>query len=261
MINSHLHDLRKAEFDLVCAKLPFALNDRSVLEVGSGTGFQLDLLKSSFKRAMGIDVNESNLRESRTKDVILYDGKNIPFDTSEFNTLYSSNCLEHIPHLVDIDSEFHRVLDKEGFAVHVLPSHIWKFWTLIAFYANWPFRIMHITKRLMGTQVIVTETPSEVNPDDVNCAPQSRSQKIAGLFFPERHGERGSRFTEFFYFHPSWWKRFFKKHNWEIVTCMPVGLFYTGESFYGSKLSIERRKNLARTLGSACTLYILKKKQ
>lgn len=260
MNNSHLHDLRKAEYDLVCSKFPFASQERSVLEIGSGTGYQLGLLKASFQRAMGIDIDESNLRNSRTKDVIVYDGKNIPFEANAFTTLYSSNCLEHIPHLDAIDGEFHRVLSDDGYAVHVLPSHIWRFWSIVTFYAYWPVRILNIGKRLLGIRPKVSEAPKEVDQEHAHSALQSRGQKIAGLFFPDRHGERGNRLTEFFYFHPFWWKNFFKKQNWEIVSCVPVGLFYTGESVYGTKINIEQRKRLSRVLGSACYIYVLKQK-
>jgi len=257
---SHLHELRQEEFKLAMAHLPFRTADREVLEIGSGTGFQLTLLKEVFKKATGIDIEESNLRGNMSDHVVIYNGREIPFTAESVDTIYSSNVLEHIPHLDSISDEFLRVLNRDGYMIHILPSHIWRFWSVVAFYAKIPQRIWNIFKR---TVLRIKPEPVAMDNSDqihhVNTQPKGVKEKIFGMLFPERHGERGNRFTEIFYFHPNWWKRFFKRHSWEVVACKPIGLFYTGESFFGNKLSVRKRKSMARTFGSACYIFILKK--
>ena len=70
-----------------------------------------------------------------------YDGYTLPFGDREFEIVYSSNLLEHVPHLVDFQREIHRVLRPGGCVVHVLPSSSWRFWTNVTHvirYRSWP---------------------------------------------------------------------------------------------------------------------------
>ena len=60
-----------------------------------------------------------------------YDGFTIPFDDNYFDIVFSSNVLEHIPHVVEFQKELHRVLKPSGKAVHLLPSSRWRLYTNI----------------------------------------------------------------------------------------------------------------------------------
>jgi SAM-dependent methyltransferase len=58
-----------------------------------------------------------------------YDGRQIPFEDGTFDVVFSSNVLEHVPHVVEFQKEIHRVLKPDGVVVHVLPSSSWRVWT------------------------------------------------------------------------------------------------------------------------------------
>lgn len=250
----HRHSKRECELKSVFSRINVNTADLSVLEIGSGTGYQLELLSLIFEKAKGIDIEESNYRDFRSNSVIVYDSKNIPFSEDSFDCVFSSNTLEHIPHLEEIDKEINRVLKNDGIAIHILPTHIWRFWTIITHYFTLPERIF----RMLTRKKTATARPGENLKRDMP-APLGIKYKLLEVIFPSRHGERGNRFTELFYFHPNWWLSFFKKQNWEIIDSFPVGLFYTGNSILGESLSLVKRITIAKVLGSACHTYVLRK--
>jgi SAM-dependent methyltransferase len=102
-----------------------------ILEIGAGTGWQAKVLASQGYDVSAIDVPYSNYRENRIWPVIDYDGKNIPFKDNTFDIVFSSNVLEHILHIYEFQKEIHRVLKPSTWAIHVLPSGSWRFWTNI----------------------------------------------------------------------------------------------------------------------------------
>jgi hypothetical protein len=63
--------------------------------------------------------------------------------------------------------------------------------------------------------------------------------------------------TELWLFHPQWWRRNFRENGFEVIHDEPMGLFYSGNMLLGSRLSIDARKRLAASLGSACHLFKL----
>ena len=50
-----------------------------------------------------------------------YDGKTLPFETNSQDAVYSSHCLEHIPHYVKAIQEWHRVTKVGGHIITVVP--------------------------------------------------------------------------------------------------------------------------------------------
>jgi hypothetical protein len=40
-----------------------------------------------------------------------------------------------------------------------------------------------------------------------------------------------------------------------VLYDQPIGLFYTGNAFFGGRIGVARRERLARVLGSACHVY------
>ncbi len=122
----HLEALRKREVNLLRASLP---PRGRLLEIGAGSGWQSRALASMGYKVSAIDVAASNFADQRVWPVSDYDGHTIPFDDAQFNIIFSSNVLEHIPHVRQFQAEIRRVLADEGVAVHAVPSSAWRFWT------------------------------------------------------------------------------------------------------------------------------------
>jgi SAM-dependent methyltransferase len=77
---------------------------------------------------------------------------------------------------------------------------------------------------------------------------------------PLRHGEHAANaFSEVLYFQRRWWRRLFLSTGWTIVYEGGNDLFYTGCSIADSHLTIRRRHELSKVLGSACHVFVLSK--
>ena len=124
----HLESIRRYELDLVIDLLH---RNGRVLEIGAGTGWQAQIFSKRGYDVAAIDLASSCYKEHRVWPIIDYDGEHIPFVDKSFDIIFTSSVLEHVPHLIDFQKEIHRVLKPDGYAIHVVPSGSWRFWTNI----------------------------------------------------------------------------------------------------------------------------------
>lgn len=238
-----------------------------VLEIGSGTGFQLKFLKERARCAVGIDIKSSIFRENQTEDIIEYDGRNIPFNDSSFDMVFSSNVLEHIRDIDGFLVEMKRVLKDNGIGVHILPSRSWRLFTSI-FYYPWMLlsgieAIVKMKKGLLTGSNLQQKmmnklSESEKLGDIMQGKVRNKYSYFLHIMLPPRHGVRGNGFSELWYFSPKWWIREFRRNGWEIVNVFPTGLFYFGHDLFRFKIPIKSRQRLQKYLGSACNTFIVK---
>jgi SAM-dependent methyltransferase len=243
---TYLNLIRENEFRETFDKVNINTKSLSVLEIGSGTGYQLQLLKEKFKKAIGLDVEDSNYASIKTENVIFYDGINIPFENETFDVIFSSNTLEHVSEIDELEAELRRVLKPDGICIHILPSHFWRFWSTLTHYIALP---RFVYQYLFSKEKKIYTTHLKMSFTDL----------VFAFFFPPRHGERGNRFTEIYYFRPAWWLNHFQKNNWHIKNCFSTGFFYTGNTIFGMKISFKNRKKMSKILGSSCYTYVLTK--
>lgn len=241
----YLREIRTVELKKVMEYIP---PGSVILEIGSGAGWQARELASHGFTVEGIDVigNEVNYdyRDERVWNVKVYDGHNIPFPDQHFDVIFSSNVLEHIPHVKQFQGEIRRVLKDNGLCIHILPGSGWRFWTSVAFYA---VRIRNLFMPSKG---------SSASKSEGGVTHQAFS---IGRLFPPLHGERGNALSELYLFSIRAWESLFKKTNWEILAVKKNNLFYTGELFFGKKLSLEARERWSYILGSSCNIFLLRK--
>lgn len=220
-----------------------------LLEVGAGTGFQAKVLAEAGFEVSAIELASSPYRDERVFPVLDYDGVNLPFEDESFDIVFSSNVLEHVPHIDTFLVELHRVLAPQGICVHVLPTTGWRFWSTLSHY---PWVLKRIWMLMSGRRII--DAKGSRRPK----LPRSASS-WAGTLFPARHGEHGNAFTEAFHFSAATWRRRFKNGGFIVLSERPAGLFYTNAALFGGALPLGTRERLARGLGSACRIYVLRK--
>lgn len=82
-----------------------------ILDVGCGNSPYKSLLPKNLKY-IGLDYNmaQENFDYINPKDVILYDGKDFPFENNSFDYLYHTETLEHIKEPAHFLKECNRVL-------------------------------------------------------------------------------------------------------------------------------------------------------
>lgn len=247
-----LHEIRERELNKaiieILTRLP-SENQKTLLEIGAGTGRQAKILSSKGFSVKAIDLPNSAYKHLREFEVTEYDGDILPCSTASIDIIFSSNVLEHIKNIDAFLKETYRVGRKNGIIIHILPTPSWRYWSNATYYP-WLLKKLFIhMKNFLGPKASLrahTETYKNTN--------------LFSILYPHRHGEQGNAFSEIYYFSEYWWTKKFTAHNFHIKKVLPNDIFYTNASLLGSLIPINIRKYLARLLGSSCYIYILEKK-
>jgi SAM-dependent methyltransferase len=245
----YLDEIRRLELEII---LPLFPPGARILEVGGGTGRQaLELSRRGFDVA-AIDLASSAYAAQRVFPILDYDGTTIPLPDASVDVVFSSNVLEHVGDLARMHREIRRVLNPNGTCIHVLPTHAWRFWTVLSGYPD-------------AVAYLLTSAPSLL-PQALPRGPECRlaaawyqtARGVGGRLLPRRHGERGNTISEIWLFHPSWWRRNFRENGFAIIHDAPMGVFFTGNMLLGPRLGVARRRQLAAVLGSTAHAFALK---
>jgi SAM-dependent methyltransferase len=240
-----LNRIRTAEIETIVARFPAG---GRVLEIGAGTGRQALEVRRLGYEVEAIEIPDSNYNQDRLFPITDYDGRHIPFPDATFDVVFSSNVLEHVRDLEQLEDEIKRVLRPGGICVHVLPTHRWRFWTTLSAF---PAAFQKVAA--------MRADPGRARGITGFVALLGRALRtLLSPFFPTRHGERGNAFSELWLFHPRRWRRHFRAAGFEILRDDPMGLHYTGHLVLGDRRSIEQRREMANRYGSACHLFELR---
>ena len=101
------------------AALSIRPTDR-VLEIGSGNGSLLSILKTRSNNVVGLDINP--LVEDHP--LVIGDGRHLPFRGGAFDVVISSHTLEHIDDLQTVFEEIDRVTKPGGKGFHLFPANV-----------------------------------------------------------------------------------------------------------------------------------------
>ncbi|MES2176529.1 MAG: class I SAM-dependent methyltransferase [Gemmatimonadota bacterium] len=249
-----IRQIREREFRQV-QRLVAPAGKGKLLEIGAGAGWQAKALAESGLDVVAIDVGTSEYGEARVFPVLLYDGKHIPLDDASVDVVFSSNVLEHVPHVRAFQDEIARVLQPNGFAVHMMPTTSWRVWTSVAHYVHivkWLYGRVAGASPAAGAPVVSGETPAVVPP------PGGKLTRLLRLAFPYSHGEIASPVSELWLFNKLRWTRLFQQAGWTVEHVESNDLFYTGYLVFGSQLAMAQRESLSALLGGSCNAYVVR---
>ena len=241
----YLNHLRRSEIRDV---LPLFPQRARVLEFGSGTGEQARFLAEQGFDVVALDLATSNYASERTYPVEDYDGHHIPLEDNSVDVIFSSNVLEHVENFEEICAEFQRVLRPNGFAVHVLPTTTWRFWSFIT-------GALDSIKAAAELPLCVIR--SRQTGDRKSQIVRQLRHAVSG-FVPRPHGTSHNGFVELWAFSRKGWRRKFNRCGFEITNERPIGIFYSGTMLLGGNFSMERRRQLGRVFGSSTRVYVVK---
>jgi len=255
---SYLETLRLSELERVLTEIKSEKPKGGIiLEIGAGTGWQAKKMAGNGYHVEAIDIADSAYSIHRICPIINYDGNYIPFPCNHFDVVFSSNVLEHIPHVSEFQIEIKRVLKPDGIAVHVLPSASWRFWTNVAHY---PFVFKTIIKTVYS-KIMSIKGRGKYNEVKSNKTAKmkhvSKKELIKNALCCQRHGEIGNALSELYYFSRYRWSELFRHTGWKIKNCFSTNLFYTGHIIFGPSISIRLRQILSCLLGSSCHVFVL----
>lgn len=249
MIVDHAHLIRLRLAEIESVREWFKPKMR-VLEIGGGNGFQASVLSSWGCDVASIDLPGNAAEQERYHPVQEYDGSRIPFPDASFDVVFSSNVLEHIQPVADMLTETRRVLKGGGMAIHILPSPFWRLWTSLAHY---PFLVKCVLSRLQ-----VGSTKSQLAPVRDALRKRGIGFAVKRVLSSGAHGEYPGALSELYFFRRRRWLLLFKKTGFEPLMVSTNRLFYTGYAIFPTWPLILRRR-MARVLGSACHIFVLKK--
>jgi SAM-dependent methyltransferase len=230
-----LETLRLAEIARVAPLMP---SGARVLEIGAGTGTQTLALRRLGFEVLAIDLADSNYATDQQVAITIYDGAHLPAADASIDVVYSSNVLEHVERLDALFAEMRRVMRPDARAIHVLPTHGWRFWSLLSAF---PAAVQTAIDRRHG--------------------PWRRiARHMAAPFFQRAHGAEGGVLGELWRFRPARWRARFAQAGFEIERDCPMGLFYTGHMVRGANWPLDRRARAARWAGSACHLFVMRRR-
>jgi SAM-dependent methyltransferase len=243
----YLHSIRRAELEIVLDRHGALFAGADILEIGSGTGLQLQMLRAIGRSAEGVEI-AGGPRGNRVVDGIRdYDGIHLPFADRSFDLVFSSNVIEHVTHEAELHADLRRVLRPGGRALHLVPSAAWRILTSGTHYPA------------LACMVLGGGGPGAAGASDAATPPRRRGpwRLLAGALVSPRHGERGNRFTEAWHFSKPAWRRRFSQLGWTVESIEPTGLLYSGYGLFAGRLPLDFRLRLGALAGSACWICLM----
>lgn len=224
-----------------------------ILEVGAGFGWQAERLSERGLEVTALDIESSKYTRYSAYPIQLYDGSKLPFPDNSFDVVYSSQMLHEVPDQEAFLKEQARVLKPEGTLIHSLPSAQVR---ILGVLLHHVWAVQEGLRRLRGVSAA-----TELEKTDELEAPIAA--KLLGYLrhalFPMRVGTRGTWLHEIFWFTEAGWRSLFTRSGLAVKAVRRSGLCYSPHTLLGSNLSLDRRRKLARTVGSS-SLFIFAKR-
>jgi len=253
----HLESLRRHEGEIALSVLrSIKPPPARLIEIGGGSGWQAQEFAKAGYDVLSFDIASTEYAGNRIFPVETYDGHHLPVEAGLADIVYSSNVLEHIPHVVAFQEELKRVLKPDGVALHLLPTATWRLWTSITHYP-WVAKktVAHLARRRPASPT----SPAAGTAEPGRHAGPGGLAALRNNLIPPRHGEFGNVLSEHYYFSRWRWQRMFRQTGWRIARYTTNGLPYTGHSLLGPMLPLTVRRRLSSALGSACHVFLLTK--
>ncbi|MGH9772810.1 MAG: class I SAM-dependent methyltransferase [Candidatus Acidiferrales bacterium] len=142
------HEVRKMEFERTLEHVHLGRGS-TVLELGSGDGFQLALLRERFGGVFSVDPKHAPADDAQRFTYAAAEA--LPFGDCTFDLIFSNCVLEHLNDRRRGMQEAVRVLKPGGYMAHVVPARFWKVASLCLNPIGYPLRVAekwHATRKL-----------------------------------------------------------------------------------------------------------------
>ena len=260
---TYKYRLRRRELKIFFFKFPKKIF-KEVLELGAGDGFQSTILTNYASRLISTDINPDLLAKKSTNSIEyrICDAEEFEniFKEKQFDFIFSSNLLEHLPYPQKALNSIYNKLKDDGLTIHVMPNPLWKIINLVSYI---PYNILRILKS--RTNKTNNKRPSQVVRNKNNDIKRQfgnnpkiirkKKSRLYRLFIQKIHGASSNHLKELYDFSRFRWKKEFKKANFEIIKIIN-GIVSSG---YGFRFNYIRE--ILEKIGiSTEYIYIAKKK-
>ncbi len=240
-----LHRFREREFQLIFQNCPDDLFSQG-LEIGAGDGFQSRLLKACVKNLVCTELNEEALQridlpgvEYRVCDAEKIDQE---FSKEQFDLVFSSNLLEHLPNIDNALKAVHHVLKENGITIHAMPNCFWKTSHLMFFYPNLMVRIFEsltdpkwLKKFRQKSDDLNMFKGESYKGNNLKVAKEKQISPLQRILWPYPHGVSANNWKEFWAFSQKRWRNLFQQNGFELVA-IKTSPFSSGYRFGFNRL-------------------------
>jgi ubiquinone/menaquinone biosynthesis C-methylase UbiE len=227
----------------------------NVLELGCGQGRQSKYLSKYAKTIFATDCNTELLPENCGESInfLFADAQDLSqFNDCQFDLIFSSNLIEHLPHVDKCLKECRRVMKDDAIMIHSVPNNNWKIFYIMLYY---PAMARHLLNKI-GRNIDKkndSNTREKHRRLDDNLR-QIGSNKFLQHIFPKPHGFSPTHLMEYLLWKESIWIKTFDEHNFKINRIVRLPFYYGhGLTF----ISIHRFGNKIKL--SSSTAYELSK--
>jgi SAM-dependent methyltransferase len=232
--------LRQREFVTIFSGCP-AKVFRAALELGAGRGLQTRLLTQAAATIISTDLNPNILDNEPTPSIqyAICDAETVAsqFATAQFDLVYSSNLLEHVPNVQTALQGLHQVLRDDGIMIHVMPSPFWKLCHVCFYLPNQaiiflekvtePGGLQKLARKIRGVKDQSAPQQRFGNNPKTQRKPRSLVHR---LLLPKPHGVSENNLKELYAFSMKRWQQEFTRANLKVVK-VKKGPVFSGYSF------------------------------
>ncbi len=225
----------------------------SILEFGSGNGFQLPHL-NKIGDVIASDIYfDNNIKEMKDIYFIKWDIANAPLKDNLFDLIYSNHVIEHLKNLQDAFSELKRIGKSNCIYAFAVPTNIW---LLLSIPAQYIVHIRTLIKKILLR--IIRNGLYDNKYNIINSIANSNNTKKTFIhylskLFLQAHGEYNSFFACYKNFRIKNWINTFKINGFNIITKFPLLLY--GPSEWPLIPTMKPHNNICSSV-----LFILKNK-
>ncbi|MBM4456945.1 MAG: class I SAM-dependent methyltransferase [Chloroflexi bacterium] len=229
--DTHLHAIRREELARIFGQCEENAFDRG-LELGAGDGFQSTLL-TRYVCFLVVSDYQLNIVQAVDTAAVAYrvcDAEQVgeTFGAGEFDLVFSSNMLEHLPRPQAALSGIHRILRDDGVAIHVMPSVFWKLCQIALF---WPNQAIDRIERYSEKRAARAEGTQTDCAEGNNPKVTARSYGyLRRLLWPIPHGAASSNWAELIGFRQARWRSELEAAGFSVAAVIP-GPVFSGYGF------------------------------
>jgi len=100
----------------------FKTEEKTILDVGAGTGDFLKVCKTGGWKITGIEPSDKAREYAESKNIVLYENLN-QVENNQFDVITLWHVLEHIPNLVEYIKQLKKLLKPNGVLIIAVPNH------------------------------------------------------------------------------------------------------------------------------------------
>jgi len=254
---THRRKKRRIEIKLVIDEISNYLskqtdaNDKvnQILEFGSGYGFQIPYLER-LGNVVASDIYTSNeIKKYQDIQFVQCGIDKTPFETEQFDLIFSNHVIEHIVNLKSAFAEMKRIGTSSCVYAFTVPTNIWMVLSIPAQYYNkikdhLNFREKRIKKGENSISSSLTTKTKQI--DDI-----VKKVKIK-KFLLKGHGARTNFLECYRFFKISQWEKLFIANGFVVTKIQPLLLY--GPSEWPIIPTMRSSKNLCSSV-----LFVLRK--